>query len=244
MGGELNRQCCTAARPAAQPKAAAPQPASELVVNYVLTGLIAGANDGWAILNDGTSDQLLQVGDTLSGGEIITKITAQGAELEKDGLTALVGFVPAGSSAAPPGTQGAPLMTASNGGPPTNVAPLPPQVTFAPIIRPLPAITLNLKDFAGERMAQIFTRAGGIAETQLKDGTSALEILWVRNGLLYDRISLKQGDKITTINGQPIVQAQSSVDIFQALIQARSFEIELVRNNALRSLKIEVQDAA
>lgn len=227
------------------PEPAAPPPPSKLVVSYVLKGLIAGTKESWAILGDATSDQLVRVGDMTSGGEKVIAITAQGVELGKDGLTVLVTFVPVDATAPPNKVAAATVDT----GEPSNVSDGDGQDIStdqggpALYIRPLPVVKLRLSEFKGERLARVITRAVGVAETQLEDGTSVLEILWVRNGLLYDRISLKQGDKIKTINGRPVVQAQSSVEILQALIMARSFEIELVRNDVLRSLKVEVQDA-
>lgn len=230
-----------------------PPPPKELVLNYSLKGLIAGAGDGWAILSDGATDNLVQIGDLAPGGEKVIAITAQGVELGKDGLTALVTFAPALAQQTDTEPQPEAEITAVNTetGEPVVVSQeqstatedqVPPPIQQA-ATRPLPQVTLKLSEFQGERLARIITRAGGVAETELDDGSKALEILWVRNGLLYDRMGLKKGDKVKTINGQPIVEAQGSIEIFQALVRAREFEILLIRNGTLRSLKIEVQNA-
>ncbi|WP_172299502.1 type II secretion system protein N [Pseudoruegeria sp. HB172150] len=67
--------------PAEATPAAAPLPEPELRYDYRLTGLVADAQDGWALVSSGGIQQVVRPGDRLEGGETVTAIDAQGVHI-------------------------------------------------------------------------------------------------------------------------------------------------------------------
>ena len=204
-----------------------------IVSNYVLKGLVAaGKGAGWAIVADGQSETLLRPGDIMPGQETVVSIDAQGVLIEMDGVQSLISFDDAERT----------LVAAAPADTVTEDSPIPAQAHESPA-RPLSAVRIDVADFAGQKLGDIITRAGGIANTTTRDGQQALEILWVRNGLLYDKLGLRKGDKILTINGQSVVGIQNSASLASELLNAKKFDLTLMRAGVLRSLHIEAQFA-
>lgn len=204
-----------------------------IVSNYVLKGLVAaGKGTGWAIVADEQSETLLRPGDTMSGQETVVSISAQGVLIEKDGVQSLISFDNAERTLVAAAPADAVMEDSS--------IPAPARESLA---RPLSAVRIDVANFAGQKLGDIITRAGGIANTTTQDGQQALEILWVRNGLLYDKLGLRKGDKILTINGQSVVGIQNSASLASELLNAKKFDLTLMRAGVLRSLHIEAQIA-
>ena len=60
--------------------------------SYSLKGLFSGEISSWAIIEDETGEYLIREGDTLSGGEIATKIDEAGVTIDADGDLTLISF--------------------------------------------------------------------------------------------------------------------------------------------------------
>ncbi len=197
-----------------------PEPAPEPVVeaepevrfDYALTGLIAGGrDDSWAFVSSGGPAQLVRVGDTLEGGEVITEINAKGVWI-------LWGDVP----------QVIPAQKA-------DFSHLVRTITIADPPAGQPAQTLAEVRVPVERMDRRFIEramvdAGRLVATELADGSTGLDVVWIRQGDLYDQIGLKTGDMILRINGESADDQNLLANASGVFADGGSVDLEIIRD--------------
>ena len=208
----------TAARQSAAPQVVA-------ATNYQLRGLVAQAGSGWALIGDGARDTLVRPGDVLSAGETVVEIRSDGVLLQSDSGPRLIAF-----SAEPDITAATGAVSSDS---PVSVRP-PTGMTET---RNVPLASLRDQDF---RTA--VARAGGMDRVNLPGGGSALRVLWVRKGQLYDKVGLRQGDVVTAINGMATADTDTIMAGLGTLLQQREFLLDLVRGGRSVALKVIVTE--
>ncbi len=213
------------------PKAAPapPPPAPEKSTRYGLKGLIAGQQGGWAVLTDGAADLLVKTGDTLEDGSKVTVIDRHGVTLDLNGTLSRVGFVETASAPAdtrPPDTGTAEEEADS--------------ADFASI--PVSNVTLDLTGLDRRDMRRILARAGAIEQIDLADGTQALDLAWIRNGQLYDRLGLQAGDRILKINGIAAGDNEAILRASRKLLGASEYRLDILRNGQRQAIEVKLVD--
>ena len=184
---------------------------------YILKGLVAGGTSGWAILSGGDGDRMVAVNDTLDDGSLVVAITPDGVEIETDEGRRIVGFSADQTDIV--------------------AGPVPPAV---PLVAQ--SSTLSLKELREGDFRRMLALAGGVKVIDLGDGALAQQIIWVRNGRLYDRIGLREGDTILTINGIPAGDTDSIMAAVPDLLTKREFELVVSRAGARMTLEVLIDE--
>ena len=70
----------------------------------------------------------------------------------------------------------------------------------------------------------------------------ALRILWVRNGQLYDKVGLRQGDVVLALNGMSTSDTDTIMAGLGTLLQQRDFTLDLLRNGRPVTLRLTVTE--
>lgn len=191
---------------------------AEIAEEYELKGMVAGGRQSWAIVSGPDGDKLVAVGSELSPGEIVVAITADGVETERDGKRRMIGFTASDDTA--------------------------PKIATAPSVpRPLAkATTLSLKELRDGDFRRMLALSGGVKVIDRGNGALAQQIMWVRNGRLYDRIGLREGDIVVTINGVPAGNGDALAAAVPDLLRQREFELVLIRSGAQMRLKVTIDE--
>ncbi len=206
------------------PDAPAPAPVVAVSTRYGLKGLIARESGGWAVLTEGNGEVLVRVGDVLADGTEVVGIDRHGVTLDQNGTLTLVGF----SEAAATDDGGA--------GPPAE--PAPDRAEIASIRTTRTQLDLTGLDQNGLR--RILARAGALEQIELAGGGKALDLLWIRNGQLFDKLGLQAGDRILQINGIDVGDDQAILRAAGQLLGSDSYRIDLLRNGERLAIEVEV----
>jgi general secretion pathway protein C len=198
----------------APPEPAEPPP--EALPDYTLKGLVAAADQGWAIVSGPDDDHLVGPGSTLPDGGEVVAIRTDGVEVDRDGGRFVIGF-------------------ARDEGPQE-------RVTAGTAMPDTTSRTLSLASLRETGMRKALGLAGGSKVVDRGNGALAQEIVWVRNGRLYDRIGLRKGDTVLTINGIPAGDIDALREAAPDLMQERSFDLEVLRSGARLTLKVVIDE--
>ncbi|WP_085892687.1 type II secretion system protein N [Roseovarius litorisediminis] len=192
--------------------AAAPKPSE----NYELLGLMAGGDQAWAMVTSSQGNALVSVGDTLPGGEVVRGIDAEGVWIEKDGAKEVVGF------------EETPAETYSRL---VSSDPLKPKTAEVPI-----------SAFSGRDMRRVLGRAGSVRMVAPRGGNGDKfpEILWVREGQLYDLIGLRRGDLVLRVNGYSVGDLDTLENASTILSSADKFVVEILRGGQRQTINVKV----
>jgi general secretion pathway protein C len=197
----------------APPQAAVPTRKPE---SYRLVGLVAGGAAGWAILAGSGGDRIVRAGDRLAPGEEVLAIEGDGVRLSRDGEVILIGFDKTAQSLL------AGVLSNDDG------APLSADVPFSL--------------FAGRDMRRVLGRAGSVRMVAPHGGQGELvpEILWVREGQVYDLIGLREGDKVLRVNGHAVLDPDMLSRAQAMIADAEELAIEILRAGQRRTITVRI----
>ena len=75
-----------------------------------------------------------------------------------------------------------------------------------------------------------------------RDGRAAgLRLFAVKSGSLYEKLGLKNGDILKTINGSSLADLSQAMQLFEKLKSERSIGITLERNSEDKEFKYEIR---
>ncbi len=95
-------------------------------------------------------------------------------------------------------------------------------------------------DSALENMSQLFTQVRAVPH--FEGGQSVgFRLFAIRRGSLFDRIGLKNGDIIRSINGSEMNDPSRAVTLLQELRDAQSLDVEITRNQQPQRLSYSIQ---
>jgi general secretion pathway protein C len=192
--------------------AAAPQPRQ----SWRLVGLVAGGAEGWAILSGAAGEEIVRKGDMLGTGTQVLAIEEAGVRLLQDGEEVLVGF---------------------DKTPRSMLADLVSNASDAPLEAELPLSLL-----AGRDLRLVLGRAGSVRMVAPNGGQGELvpEILWVREGHLYDLIGLRKGDRVLRINGRAVFDPELLVNAKDMVASAEEVAIDILRAGQRRTIRVRI----
>lgn len=95
-------------------------------------------------------------------------------------------------------------------------------------------------DTALSNMPLLLSQARAIPYFQ--DGKSVgLRLFAIRNGSLYQKLGLKNGDILKGLNGQSLADPTQALKLFEQLKELRSINLSLERNRETRDFKYEIR---
>ncbi len=198
---------------------AEPEAVQEAPSDYILTGLIAdGAQDSWALISEDGFERIKRVGDEMIGGETVEEITAEGVWIISDGTRQLIPV------------RAADMAEMYQVVPPAFDETEPAEVT---------EVTVGMERLDLAHISDVFEDAGNLIVTELADGSTGLDVVWIQTGALYDEIGLKTGDMILRING-------NSVETADLIAQAGDgalggvVSLEIIRDGARKVIKVNL----
>lgn len=202
------------------PDQPAPPPPPKPRLNYDLVGLVANDGpDSWAFVRGPSMEKLVRVGDTLEGGEKVVNIDAQGvwiARSDADDAVQVIGF------------------KAST------------DTTFAALLGSLPAepqqAEITMDAFSGRDIRRVLGRAGSVRMVQPEGGSGDKfpQILWVREGQLYDLIGLKRGDTVLRVNGYSVGDPETLANAREIINNTNEFAIEILRGGQPQTITVRI----
>ncbi|MBX3023839.1 type II secretion system protein GspC [bacterium] len=95
-------------------------------------------------------------------------------------------------------------------------------------------------DSALENMSQLFTQIRAVPH--FEGGQSiGFRLFAIRRGSLFDRIGLKNGDIIRSINGNEMTDPSKAMTLLQALRDSNNLDVEITRNQQPQKLTYNIQ---
>ncbi len=203
--------------PAPVPEVVA-EPEPEIRYDYQLTGLVADEFSSWAMISLGGAQQIVRIGEELEGGEIVTRIDHQGVWVAWRDIPQLIPVYK-------PDTSG---MVRTIATPDSRPAP-----------EELGEISVLLERMDQASLTEHFEDAGKLVLAQAEGGLQALDVVWIRQGALYDRIGLRTGDKILRINGE-IVDKLDLLAYVPEITNGGSIDLEILRDGTRQIIRVNL----
>ena len=95
-------------------------------------------------------------------------------------------------------------------------------------------------DSALENMSQLFTQIRAVPH--FEGGQSiGFRLFAIRRGSLFDRIGLKNGDIIRSINGNEMTDPSKAMGLLQELRDSNNLDVEITRNQQPQKLTYSIQ---
>ena len=194
-------------------------------LNLVLTGVVAAGDDGIALISVSGQPQMpYAIGDMVSHGAVLYGVYPDRAILQRNGvLESLI------------------LEDVAKSLPNKSVVNMRPSSTRQAAAR---IRTLGNNNFAlprnliGEQLKNPdFLRQAHIVGR--KDGGFLVRKL--KKGSLYEKLGLRQGDVIKSVNGEPINTIEDAMRQYQQLNTAGQVQVEVLRNGQPQMLQFHLE---
>ncbi len=98
--------------------------------------------------------------------------------------------------------------------------------------------------FMAEQMKSVESLATQVRVVPHKGDDGAIDgyrLSAIRHGSLFDKLGIKNGDVVHTVNGQPLTSAEGALTTYQTLQSERAFNFEITRRNQKQTLEYEVR---
>lgn len=203
-------------------------------LNLVLTGLVAGAKDGFALIRvDGQAEAPFAVGQEVVSGAILQAVYADRAIIFRAGMQESLLL------------EGAPSPAAgSTFGPPAPVAARPPsrpQPQQPPITPPSSAIQEQAPNqYAVQRAyieAQMRTPQQLLSQALIVPYNSGgFLVREINPGSMYEYLGLRVGDVIRRVNGQELTSMEDVMKAYQQFNGQAQVKLQVLRQGRLENL--------
>ena len=217
----------------AKPEAVRPTPPPvKTQLNLKLWGVAIhhGTNPSYAIIEDQSTrkQELYKIGDKVAGSATLVSIEWDKVTLERDGQKEFLELAPDTGPARGSPAIGRPVIAQVNGAGIQQVG----DDQFA--------IDRSEVDSALENMNQLFTQIRAVPHFEGGQSTG-FRVFAIRQGSLFDKIGLKNGDIIKRINSADLNDPARAMALFQELRNERSITVELTRNKEDKTLSYQLR---
>ena len=203
--------------PAATQRGSVEESLPRATVNLVLTGIAMLGQRSFALISgQGKPEAAYGIGDEIMPGVVLDGVRPDGAVIVRGGIRESLPFkdLTAGSAPAAAAPVGASALTSGPGG----------SVLDRDAVKRL----MQRPDFLSQ--ALIVPNAGG-----------GFRVGQVQAGSLYERLGLRVGDVIRSVNGQPINNMEEVMRLYQQFGSASEVNVEVLRGGAPQTLRVTLR---
>ena len=190
-------------------------------LNLVLTGVIASASGGYALISvNGQSQEPFSVGQAVTGNAVLQAVYPDRVVIQRNGVLESLMLEGAEKS---PTEQWVPPVAASR--PPAASANIVQEtdVNHYRVEREQLAAQMRTPDFL-RQATMIPSKSGGFQVQQIQPGS------------LYEKLGLRAGDVIKVVNGQPVNSVEDAMRLYQQMQGVAAVQIEIARNGKPENL--------
>ncbi len=90
-------------------------------------------------------------------------------------------------------------------------------------------------------MNRLLTQVRAVPNVDKSGAANGFKLFSVRKGSIFNKIGLKNRDVVQRINGVNLDSAEKGLELFQALRNETSFEVDILRNSRKTTLRFNVQ---
>ena len=184
-------------------------------LNLVLTGVIASASGGYALISvNGQAQEPFSVGQAVTGNAVLQAVYPDRVVIQRNG--ALESLMLEGAEKSPT-EQWVPPAAASR--PPAAAANIVREtgVNRYMVEREQLAAQMRTPDFL-RQATMIPSKSGGFLMQQIQAGS------------LYEKLGLRAGDVIKVVNGLPVNSAEDAVRLYQQMSSIDAVQMEITRD--------------
>jgi general secretion pathway protein C len=183
-------------------------------LNLVLTGVIASAIGGYALISvNGQPQEPFAVGQTVTGGAELQAVYPDRVVIRRNGV--LESLLLEGAEKTPAGEWTPPVATYHPPAAPGNIV----QETGA-----------NRYMVERDQLAAQFRTPDLLKQaTVLPSGNGGFLVKQMQPGSLYEKLGLQPGDVIKTINGQPLNSMEDAIRLYQQMPNVNAVQMEIMR---------------
>jgi general secretion pathway protein C len=190
-------------------------------LNLVLTGVIASASGGYALISvNGQAQEPFGVGQTVTDNAILQAVYPDRVVIQRNGV--LESLMLEGAEKSPTEQWVAP-----------SVASRPPAAS-ANIVR-----ETGVNHYMVEReqiTAQMRTPDFLRQATMIPSKGGGFQVQQIQAGSLYEKLGLRAGDVIKAVNGQPINSAEDAIRLYQQMPDIGAVQMEITRGGKPENL--------
>ncbi len=183
-------------------------------LNLVLTGVIASASGGYALISvNGQPQEPFAVGQTVTGGAELQAVYPDRVVIRRNGI--LESLLLEGAEKTPAG-EWTPPAAASR-----------PPVAVGNIVQETGAnrYTVERDQLAAQMRTPDFLKQA----TVMPSGSGGFLMKQIQPGSLYEKLGLRDGDVIKTVNGQPLNSAEDAIRLYQQMQGVGAVQMEIMR---------------
>ena len=184
-------------------------------LNLVLTGVIASASGGYALISvNGQAQEPFSVGQAVTGNAVLQAVYPDRVVIQRNG--ALESLMLEGAEKSPT-EQWVPPAAASR-----------PPAASANIVRETGTnrYTVEREQLAAQMRTPDFLRQA----TMIPSKSGGFLMQQIQAGSLYEKLGLRAGDVIKVVNGLPVNSAEDAVRLYQQMSSIDAVQMEITRD--------------
>ena len=184
-------------------------------LNLVLTGVIASASGGYALISvNGQSQEPFGVGQTVTGNAVLQAVYPDRVVIQRNGVLESLMLEGAEKS---PTEQWVPPAAASR----------PPAVSANAVRETgVNRYMVEREQLAAQMRTPDFLRQA----TMIPSKSGGFQMQQIQAGSLYEKLGLRAGDVIKVVNGQPVNSAEDAIRLYQQMPSVGAVQIEITRD--------------
>ena len=103
------------------------------------------------------------------------------------------------------------------------------------------AISQRYLDGQLKNMNQLLTQVRAVPNMDESGNTNGFKLFSIQAGSIYEKIGLANQDVVQRINGVDLNSAEKGLELFQALRNEKSFNVDIMRGNQKTTLRFNIQ---
>lgn len=191
-------------------------------LNLVLTGVIASGAGGYALISaNGQPQEPFAIGQTITGGAVLQAVYSDRVVIGRNGALESL-LLEGADNSQPPLDMTMPAANRSTG------------VSTGEVVRETGAnqYTVARDQLAAQMRTPDFLKQATLAPSS---GGGFL-VRQIQPNSLYEKLGLRAGDVIKSVNGQPINTAEDAIRLYQQMSSISAVQMEITRGGKSEAL--------